>query len=326
MKKKKVLLIGGGGFIGHNLALSLKERFEVSVIDSLQVNHLGEHTLNNNLLYINFLNTRLNLLEKNGIISHIIDARDYQLLTFRLKKIKPDIVIHLAAVAHAQKANKDPYSTIDHCMRTLENVLDIIRSSDTHFIFFSSSMVYGDFTQKKVKEDFNCNPKGIYGALKFGGEKLVIAYNQVFNNKYTIIRPSALYGPRCVSRRVIQIFIENAINNKNIVIDGDGEESLDFTYIDDLISGVEAVLNSDKSFGQIFNITFGRARKIKDLAEMIIKFFPNIELEYKERDKLLPLRGTLSIKKAKNLLNYSPKVSLEDGVEKYIKFYKNLNF
>ena len=75
-------------------------------------------------------------------------------------------------------------------------------------------MVYGNFTSEKVNEKTVCEPLGIYGALKFSGEKMVIAYNQVFELPYTIIRPSALYGERCISRRVGQIFIENALNKK----------------------------------------------------------------------------------------------------------------
>mgnify|MGYP000845967368 CR=1 FL=1 len=77
-------------------------------------------------------------------------------------------------------------------------------------------MVYGNFKQDFVDENSICDPIGIYGALKFSGEKIVIAYNQVFDIPYTIVRPSALYGERCVSRRVGQIFIENAIQNLDI--------------------------------------------------------------------------------------------------------------
>jgi nucleoside-diphosphate-sugar epimerase len=83
-----------------------------------------------------------------------------------------------------------------------------------------------------------CKPIGIYGTLKYAGELIVKSYNQVFDLPYTIIRPSALYGERCVSRRVGQIFIENAIQGLDININGDGEEKLDFTYIEDLVEGI----------------------------------------------------------------------------------------
>ena len=102
----------------------------------------------NQNLYIDLLNQRLDLLKHNKIPIQIVDARDYTLLTSFFNSIKPHIIIHLAAVAHAKKANKDPYSTIDHSMRTLENVLDIIRGKNIHLIYFSSSMVYGNFKKK----------------------------------------------------------------------------------------------------------------------------------------------------------------------------------
>ena len=78
----------------------------------------------------------------------------------------------------------------------------------------SSSMVYGNFDGKEVDEETNCSPIGIYGALKYSAEKIINAYSQVFDLNYTIIRPSALYGERCISRRVGQIFIENALFRK----------------------------------------------------------------------------------------------------------------
>ncbi len=325
MIKKKILLIGGCGFIGHNLAIALKKKgADVYVLDSLQVNHIGEHTKSQNAndMYLSFLNQRINLLKKYKIPLHIVDARDYQILTNRINLIKPDTVIHLAAVAHAKKANKDPYSTLDHSMRTLENTLDAIRGTKTHFIFFSSSMVYGHFKKKKVRESEPCEPLGIYGAIKFGGEKLVIAYGQVFGLNYTIVRPSALYGPRCVSRRVGQVFIENAIASKDLILEGDGSDSLDFTYIDDLINGLELIISSKNSYNEIFNLTYGKAEKIKILAETVAKFFPQIGIKYSKRDKLMPFRGTLDITNIKKKLGFTPSYPIFKGLELYINWYK----
>tara|TARA_X000000950_G_scaffold288388_1_gene404908 strand:- start:52508 stop:53506 length:999 start_codon:yes stop_codon:yes gene_type:complete len=327
LKNKKIALIGGAGFIGHNLAISLKKSgANVFVFDSLQVNNLGEFSCsvnsNNKNLYISFLNQRLNLLRENKIDIHVVDARDYFLLTRHLTNIKFDVTIFLAAVAHAGKANKDPYNTFDHSLRTLENSLDALRETNTHFIYFSSSMVYGNFKKKKVSEKDDCNPLGIYGALKYSGEKLVTAYGQVFNMNYTIIRPSALYGERCVSRRVSQIFVENAIESRNLIVDGDGSESLDFTYIDDLIEGVKLVVENKKSSNKIFNLTYGKSEKIIDLAKLIASEF-KVKIKFKKRDKLMPFRGTLDIKEAKNILGYKPRYSIYNGVKKYIEWYKN---
>ena len=105
--------------------------------------------------------------------------------------------------------------------------------------------------------------------------KIIKAYNQVFDLPYTIIRPSALYGERCISRRVGQIFIENAINNHEIKIGGDGEDKLDFTYIKDLCNGVQLCIEKEKSINEIFNLTFGSSRTINNMKDILLKSFPN---------------------------------------------------
>ena len=240
----KVLLIGGAGFIGHNLALQLRQQGrEVIILDSLAVNNFNMFSssntkVSNRELYLSTLGKRLKMLRDGGVELIVQDARDYHAVARVIEDKRPETVVHLAAVSHANISNKDPYSTFDHSLRTLENTLDAARGIVEHFIFLSSSMVYGNFKQVSVIEEEVCEPIGIYAALKYAGEKLVIAYEQVFDMPYTIIRPSALYGERCVSRRVGQIFIENAITGKPIKVDGDGEDRLDFTYIEDFCQGV----------------------------------------------------------------------------------------
>ncbi len=330
IKNCKIVIIGGAGFIGHNLGLHLKSMgAEVSIIDGLEVNNLASLDKNKNLLPYpqlakKIINERLNLLKKAKVPLIIQDARKYHELSKLLNELKPKIIIHLAAVSHANRSNKDPHSTFDHSLRTLENALDNAKKGIEHFIFLSSSMVYGNFKSDGVDEKSNCDPLGIYGALKFAGEKIILSYNQVFKLPYTIIRPSALYGERCISRRVGQVFIENALNGKEIEISGDGSEKLDFTYIQDLVDGLTSVIENPESKNQIFNMTFGNARSINDMLKITKKYFPNISVRYKSRDKLMPKRGTLSIKKAKSILGYSPKWSLDKGYLRYIKWYKEL--
>ena len=328
---QKIALIGGGGFIGHNLAIALhKLGAQVDIVDSLQVNNLyafGKTNTDivNRDLYIKIINQRLDLLRQYNIPLHLQDAREYHALSALINDINPDVVIQLAAVSHANKSNKDPYSTFDHSLRTLENALDVSRGRVKHFIFFSSSMVYGHFNDQAVDEETICNPLGIYGALKYAGEKLVVAYNQVFDLPYTIIRPSALYGERCVSRRVGQIFLENAVQGKNVVIHGDGSDKLDFTYIQDLIQGVIRIIENPNSINQIFNITFGQGREIKEMAELVKSNFPSIQIDYLPKDSLTPDRGTLSIEKAKKLIAYNPEYPLEKGYLDYINWYKGFS-
>jgi nucleoside-diphosphate-sugar epimerase len=331
LNARRVAIIGGAGFIGHNLALALKERgLEVEVMDGLEVNHLVHYaslpsTEINRDLYLKILLERLRLLEEAGVPLRRQDARDYNGLSRVLGEFAPDTVVHLAAVAHANRSNKDPFSTFDHSMRTLENALDWARASNLHrFIFFSSSMVYGNFLTESVAEDHPLDPIGIYGALKVGGEKLVIAYNQVFEMPYTIVRPSALYGPRCVSRRVSQAFIESAIVGDTLRVDGEGDEKIDFTYIDDVVNGVIRCIEHDGARNEIFNMTAGKARSLRDLVTLVQRHFPEIEVEYVERDRLRPFRGTLSMDKARELIGHVPEVELEDGLRRYVEWYREL--
>lgn len=329
LKKKRVAIVGGAGFIGHNLALKLAELgAEPHVVDGLQVNNLGYYSSGysanpNGERYIAFINERLALLRAAKVGLHVIDARDYHVVTQTLKNIQPDVVVHLAAIAHANRSNKDPFSTFDHSMRTLENVLDATRSQGIQVIFFSSSMVYGDFDGEAVTEDRVCNPIGIYGALKYSAEKLIIAYNQVFDLPYTIIRPSALYGERCVSRRVGQAFIENALVGADLVVNGDGSDSLDFTYIDDVVQGVILSMTRTEALNETFNITFGDARQLNHLAELVMEHFPGLALVHNPRDGLMPERGSLSVEKARNLLGYDPQHPVEEGFVRYIQWYKD---
>jgi nucleoside-diphosphate-sugar epimerase len=328
LKGKKVVLTGGAGFIGHHLAIRLKELgAETHVIDGLQVNHLGYYTSGYSTnpdgeRFIAFLNERLSLLRQKRIQLHISDLRDYHVTAKIIDEIEPDTIVHFAAVAHANRSNKDPFSTFDHSMRTLENVLDAARTGRTHVIYLSSSMVYGNFGSEVVSEDKACNPLGIYGALKYGSEKLVIGYNQVFDIPYTIIRPSALYGKRCVSRRVVQAFIESALIGKHLSISGDGSDALDFTYVDDLVQGLVLAIVKPEAQGETFNVTFGDAKTLNHLADLICEEFPAISIKRETRDELMPERGTLSIEKIRNLLGYEPKFSLETGLREYIAWYR----
>jgi len=330
LKGKTIALVGGAGFIGHHLALELVRRgAKVEVIDSLQVNNLLSLSTDysdptNRDLYINIVNQRLDLLRQHGVELHPQDARDYHAMSRILSHIKPNVIVHLAAVSHANRSNKDPYSTFDHSLRTLENSLDVARDFCEHFVFFSSSMVYGNFKVAEVDEDQPLDPIGIYGALKVGGEKIVIAYQQVFGLPFTIVRPSALYGARCVSRRVGQVFIENAMRGLKLRVDGDGAERLDFTYIDDLVEGVCLTIEKPEARNQIFNVTYGSSRPIGELLEMTRRAFPDVQVERVERDKLMPERGTLSIAKARRLLGFAPKNPVDVGFPKYIEWYKSM--
>lgn len=331
--ERRIALIGGAGFIGHHLALRLRELgAEILVVDSLAVNNLyslhreGRRNADADL-YLRIIRERLDRLEDAGVGLEVMDAREYDALSHVIKEFDPDAIVQLAAVAHAGKSNKDPFSTFDHSLRTLENALDVARSTKLnvrHFVYLSSSMVYGHFKTETVTEDSPCEPLGIYGALKLAGEKIVIAYNQVFDLPYTIVRPSALYGERCISRRVSQVFVENAVQGRMITVNGDGSDRLDFTYVADLVSGLVNVLENENARNQVFNLTYGRSRSIAELADIVAEHFPGLRVEYQAKDQLTPDRGTLSVGKARRMIGYNPQYPLERGIAEYVAWYKEL--
>ena len=329
--KKKILIIGGAGFIGHNLAVFLKKNnFDVLTADNLKVNNFGHVKKNvkdnfKRKLYFSFLKERLYLLKKYKIKLKKIDARNKKSVENIVKKHKPDFLIHLAAVSHDNRSNDNPNDAFENSFKTLFNSLEAIKNlKKTHIIYFSSSMVYGTFKKSTVRENDNCDPIGIYASLKFSAEKLIKSYSNVFSINYTIVRPSALYGERCISNRVIQVFLENAFQNKKITIKGKGNDKLDFTYIEDLCHGVKQIINKkNNSTNQIFNLTYGLGRSINDLKDLLVNKFNNQKIEYLPWDKLVPKRGTLSTIKAKKKINFSAKFKLEKGFEQYYKWYKH---
>lgn len=330
LKGRRIALIGGAGFIGHNLALHLKRHgAEVSVIDGLLVNNLlslfcSSYAGQERELYQHIIQERLHLLSEADIPLFVEDARDYHRLSHVLNRIKPQVIILLAAVSHASRSNKDPFSTFDHSLRTLENALDNAKDQVEHFVYFSSSMVYGNFEGDSVTEETVCRPLGIYGALKLAGELLVKAYQQVFNLNYTIVRPSALYGPRCVSRRVGQVFIENAMRGQGLTVKGDGAERIDFTYIDDLVTGVRRCLEVPEARNETFNLTCGQGRAINELVGLMQNAFPGLTVRHEKRDALTPERGTLDVSKARRMLGYAPAFPIEKGFAEYIAWYRSL--
>jgi nucleoside-diphosphate-sugar epimerase len=328
LKGKKVLLVGGAGFIGHHLALELARRgAAVEVADALQGNNLlalssADMPPGQRDLYLRMVHERLALLREARIPLQPVDARDGEALRALVERLRPHALVHLAAVSSANRANKDPHATFDHSLRTLQNALDAARGAVEHFVYFSSSMVYGNFRSEEVDEDHPLEPLGIYGALKLAGERMVIAHGQVFDLDWTIVRPSALYGPRCVSRRVGQVFIENALAGLPLCMAGDGEERVDFTWIEDLVDGVCRVIERPAARNRIFNLTYGAAGSLGQLAAAVQREFPEVRVERVARDRLMPLRGTLCVDRARELLDYAPRTPLEAGVPKYVEWYR----
>ena len=324
----RVLLVGGAGFIGHALALRLKaDGADPWVVDSFTVNHIkslkemSQPGVNHDL-YLTIANARLDLLEAADIRVIEQNARDSAALASILDEFHPAAVVVLAAISHASRSNADPHRAFENGAGTLKASLEAVRGRPgTHLVYMSSSMVYGNFATPTVDETAPCDPLGIYGALKFGGETLIRAYHRVFGLEYTIVRPSAAYGPGCIARRFIQTSIENALGGMPLQIKGDGAEKIDFTYIDDLVDGLVRVLATPEARNEIINVTTGNATSLLTAATLVADRFPGSTIQHLEREALLPKRGTLDIGKARRLLGFEPRWNAQTGIEAYVNWY-----
>ena len=334
LRDRRVMLVGGAGFIGHNLSLGLRRAgVETMVVDNLMVNSLidsvyGRHADSlQNAVYQSFLLERFRLMRSAGVVLRNADARHSSDVTHYFSEFQPTHVVHLAAIASAVAARRDPGLCFDLQLVTLRNVLEACRlrsASVQTVLLMSSSTVYGDFENPEVDENTRPRPRGIYANTKYMAERLLRTYNYQHGLGTSIIRPSALYGERCVSRRVSQIFIENAMRGAPLLLEGGGNGRLDFTYIDDLVQGIvrALALHPGQGYTQTFNITRGHARTIADLAAIVQQVVPDLMLEERPRAEDKPIRGMLSIDRAKEELGFVPHWSLEDGYLRYCQWYK----
>lgn len=323
----KTAVLGGGGYIGSHLALALKKiGIDVAVYDSMSVNNVvrtlvdkGEYRDRS----LRILENRIDLLRTAGVSLFPTSCDDYHALSRNLDIFKPDRVVHLCALSHATRSNADEHQAFLSTVLTLKNAINYcVGAGVKQLTFNSSSLRYGDFSGP-AKEEQHLHPKGYYAVYKVIGEYLLSSAHQVKNLPYTIIVPSALYGPGCISRRVVQSWIENCFDGKPIQIAGNGEERIDFSYIDDVVNGIILTLGNPAALNQTFNISRGEGRSLNELAELLREDFPELEVEHIPWDTAYPSRGGLDISKARDLLGYRPRWALEDGLAEYIAWYRD---
>jgi nucleoside-diphosphate-sugar epimerase len=185
------------------------------------------------------------------------------------------------------------------------------------FVYISSSMVYGDFTDD-VTEDAVCRPQGQYGILKLAGEWLVKDYTRKTNGKlsHTIIRPSAVYGPLDVEDRVISKFMLSAMRGQTLKVNGINE-TLDFTFVTDAAKGIVDAALSNNTENKTYNITKSHSHTLKYAAELAIKIAGCGNIEVRDKDVDFPSRGALNIDAARNDFGFDPKVDVEEGFQLY---------
>lgn len=306
----KVLVTGGCGFIGHKVVEQLESlNYEVLVVD----NRTTYGSVSQNELY-HLIGERTQSFSADVVN---IDICDFSAL-YKAFEFDPDVVIHLASFPRQKSVDINPQEGVKTMMEGLINVLEL--SKNRKLVYISSSMVYGDFNGP-AKETDECNPKGLYAIMKYAGENMVKDYARRFGMKYSIIRPSAVYGPCDVGDRVIAKFMINALTGKPLKVNG-SKEKLDFSYVDDTANGIVlAALYSGAN--EVYNITRGWGRTLLDAANIITDLVGGGEIIVQEKDNKFPSRDALCIDKAILDLRYNPLTNLEDGLAKYHEWIKD---
>lgn len=318
----KFIVTGGAGFIGHNVVQQLEAvGHECIVLDS---------ATNYGFVPQDELNYLFNERKKKIKASvHYIDLRDRKATEdwFKCFAVNTHAVIHLASFPRQKVVSQNPVWGAEVMGTALVNLLELTKQLQIpKFVYISSSMVYGDFTND-VTEDSACNPIGQYGIMKYMGEKLVEDYTRRGCFDHTIIRPSAVYGEWDVEDRVVSKFMLGAMRGDVLKVKGAGEV-LDFTYVEDTAQGIVLAATKDVANNKIYNITRSDQRlyTLLDAANIAISIAGKGSVEIQDKDAEFPSRGRLSIDRAVSDLGYDPQVGVEEGFARYHAWFKESTF
>jgi len=315
----KVFITGGAGFIGYFITKQLIARGDEVVIYDAFINYISPLQSH----YHRYLEMRLRDIKDHVQLIHS-DIRYRGLLEKTLNETRPDTVIHLAAIPIASVCNHFSEDAIQINLNGTVTLLEAIRNcaSVKRIVYASSSFIYGDFQYVPADEQHPASPIDIYGGTKLSGEILVKAFGKRFGVEYAIIRPSAVYGPTDANQRVTQKFVENALLGKPLTLHNGGLDKLDFTYVEDAATGFVLAAFAPQAKNETFNITRGEGRSLKEFAQILSQLVPGVTLAEQPPDEVRPSRGTLDISKARRILGYQPKYSLEDGLKLYVDFIR----
>lgn len=311
LNDKNIVVTGAAGFIGSNLTDELLE---------LGANVIGID---------NLFNGRRSNLNKAFTFKtfefHKADIRDLNFLLDIFKDV--DIIFHQAAFTSVPQSVKMPENCNDVNVNGIMNILNAARQKDVEkVIFASSSAVYGDTPTLPKKEHMRRLPISPYGVSKLACEAYLQVYYHVYGLKTITLRYFNVYGPRQKDSPysgVIAIWLGHTIRNEDLIIFGDGKQSRDFTYIEDVIQANLLAVNSNYD-GEIFNIGAGSPINLNNLAKLMLKISGKTNLKIKHTD---PRPGDIihsfaDISKARELLKFNPKYDQEKGLKEYFSWYK----
>lgn len=308
----KILITGGAGFIGSHLAERLVEANEVVVYDNLYRNAIQYGRL---MQHPNLRLIQGDILDRSAVKRAIEGCR---------------MVIHCAAIAGVYSVVKSSIMTMEvNLLGTHEVLQAALDERVERFIHFSTSEVYGPFVHKGKESDLTTvgapgEARWVYGASKLASEHLAFAYWKERGLPVAVVRPFNIYGPRQVGEGAIRTMVLRALAQQPITLYNDGTQIRAWCFIEDFIGGVLQCLERPKAVGQIFNLgnpqgtttNLELARMIRRLAEssseIVFQEHPGPEVEVR-----VP-----SIEKSGELLGYVPRVSLEDGIQRTVAWYR----
>ena len=302
-----ILITGGAGFVCSHLADTLfDKKHDLILLDNLltgnkqNVEHLLDHK---NVKFI-----------KHDVQDHI-DISD-----------EIDFIFHFASAASPIAYQENPVNTLKAGSIGTINTLGLAKVKNADYLLASTSEIYGDPEISPQSEDYwgNVNPNGersMYDEAKRFAEAATATYSRTYNLQTKIVRIFNTYGPRMQLNdgRVVTNFIVQALNGKDITIYGDGSQTRSFSYVQDTVNGIVSLMESEHN--DVFNIGNPTEITINELASKIIKITnSNSKLINKDLPQDDPKQRKPDITKAKTMLNWEPKVKLEDGLTKTIEW------
>ena len=314
-EKMQILVTGGAGFIGsHLIERLLEEGYEVICLDNFNDYYNPEIKRNNIKSFIKDRN--FNLIEA--------DIRDKDSLKRIFEKYKFYKIIHLAAQAGVRSSLKRPNLYIDVNINGTLNLLELSREYKIKsFIFGSSSSVYGATKEIPFSEEGKLKPISPYGVSKRAGELLCSTYNHLYNLPVTVLRFFTVYGPKQRPDMAIHKFTKLINEGKEIYLYGNGETSRDYTYISDIVEGIIFALNKDFNYG-IFNLGDSNPITLYNMISLIEKNLnKSAKIKYLPEQPGDPSITFADISKSKRMLNYNPKIKTEEGIKRFVEWYKN---
>jgi len=314
---KKVLITGGVGFMGSNLAIKLVELgADVTLVDAMLPLYGG------NLFNIEEI--------KELVKVNFCDVRDKSAMDYLVKE--QDYIFHLAGQVSHVDSITDPFLDVDININGTLSLIEACRKSNpiAKVIFSGTRGQYGPSVKLPVDESAPTNAKGMYAITNLAAEKMVLMYNEVHGVRGVSLRITNTYGPRHQMKHnrygVLNWFIRLALDDETIPIFGDGRILRDFIYVDDVVDASLAVAVSENAEGEIFNVGSGEPISFVDLAKKIVEVAGSGNYEFvpftEERKALEPGDYYSDISKIEKLVGWKPKIGLGEGLERTIDFYR----